>query len=272
MMSGSPAQSPPLYVRIANVLRDEIADLQPGARLPGEPTMVRTLGVSRVTLRKAVELLIDEGLLVRRHGLGTFVSPPRLVDPLIGLHSMRDLVAAHSESYAVEIDHHELAGASPEERRRLALPPRGKVLRYRRRDLVGGEAICVARVAVLGAYAAQLDATSLRANSTYHLLETRCGVRPARIQQAVRAEMANESVAGLLDIRIGTPILILDRITYDSDSAPIEWGLLAYRHDRIECSVELVRQVESRQESARLFGLRYSESSASRSEGVARTA
>ncbi len=271
-MSTSEGRPSPLYVRIADRIRGEIEALQPGARLPGEPALVRNLGVSRVTLRKAIELLIDEGLLVRRHGLGTFVAPPRLVDPLIGLHSMRDLVAAHSQSYAVQIEHHEVAGASPDERRRLALPPRAKVLRYQRRDLVGGEVICGARVAVLGAYAAQLDAEALRASSTYQLLETRCGVRLARIQQTVRAEMADEPVAGLLGVSTGSPILVLDRVTYASDETPVEWGLLAYRHDRIECSVELVRQVQSRQESARLFEVRYSEPRAGSSDRTGRTA
>jgi GntR family transcriptional regulator len=259
MMSEDGPRSSLLYVRIADRIRDEIATLPPGARLPGEPALVRSLGVSRVTLRKAIELLIDEGLLTRRHGLGTFVAPPRLVEPLIGLHSMRDLVAAHSESYAVQIEHHETAGANPEERRRLALPPRAKVLRYQRRDLVGGEVICVARVAVRGAYSAQLDAAALQASSTYQLLETRCGIRPTRIRQVVRAEMASEPIAGLLAVQVDSPILVLDRITYAGDETPVEWGLLAYRYDRIECSVELVRQVESRQESARLFEVRYSE-------------
>jgi GntR family transcriptional regulator len=257
-MSYPAGQSSPLYVRVANRLRDEIETLQPGARLPGEPALVRSLGVSRVTLRKAIELLIDEELLIRRHGLGTFLAPPRLVDPLIGLHSMRDLVAAHSESYAVQIECHEIGRASPDERRRLALPPRAKVLRYQRRDLVGGEVICAARVTVLGAYAAQLDVAALRASSTYHLLETRCGVRPARIRQTVYAGLASESVASLLAVSAGRPILVLDRVTYTSDEIPVEWGLLSYRHDRIECSVELVPQVQSRQESARLFEVRYS--------------
>lgn len=98
-----------------------------------------------------------------------------------------------------------------------------------------------------------------QASSTYQLLETRCGVRPTRIRQVVRAEMASESIAGLLAAQVDSPILVLDRITYTSDGTPVEWGLLAYRYDRIECSVELVRQVESRQERARLFEVRYSE-------------
>ena len=83
----------PLYVRVANAIREAVvaADLKPGDALPPECLLVRDFEVSRVTLRKAVDLLASEGLVVRRQGLGTFLAAPKVRHPHVGLYSTREI-------------------------------------------------------------------------------------------------------------------------------------------------------------------------------------
>src|SRR5579863_9876500 len=68
----------PLYLQLVDWLRAEAVGLKPGDRIESEPQLARRFGVSRFTVARAVEILVDEGLFTRRQGLGTFVAPPHL--------------------------------------------------------------------------------------------------------------------------------------------------------------------------------------------------
>src|SRR5262249_3180793 len=86
----SHAPGDPLYAQIASALRHRILveeALSPGDAIPPERVLVDDFGVSRITLRRAIDLLVDEHILVRRRGLGTFVASPKVPYPLVGLHS-----------------------------------------------------------------------------------------------------------------------------------------------------------------------------------------
>jgi len=203
-----------------------------------------------------VDVLVDEGLIVRRHGVGTFVAPGRLAEPMIGLHSMRDLAQAFPGGYTVEILDRVLEPANANEQARLGITGDELVLRYWRRDVLAGLPVCLARISLLGRFAEQLDLEALKSHSTYHLLESRCGVRPISAHQAVRAEAAGLEIARGLAIPRGQPVLAIDRVTRDDNNAPIEWGLLRYRHDRIEYTMDLLQQ-QTWRDSARVVPFHY---------------
>jgi GntR family transcriptional regulator len=241
----------PLYLRLARTLRDYVAKegLAPGDRLPPEPDLALTFEVSRVTLRRAVEILVHEGLLVRRQGVGTFVAELRLSEPLIGLHSTRQIARAHGQHHDVRIARMARAKATALEAGHLQINPGDPILRFTRVDLLGGCPVAVAECALPYHLVAQVTRAELQRSSTYELIERRHNIFLTSATQSIRAEGASPRTARLLEISNGAPLLILERVTFDNDGTPVELGKVSYRHDRMECHIELTRQLGGQEET-----------------------
>lgn len=253
------ALSGPVYVRVAQELRQWLADeaLLPGDAVPPEPVLSARFGISRMTLRRAVELLVHDGLLVRHQGVGTFVAAPRLTEPLIGLHSTRDIAQALSVDHDVRIVALGTRQANSREAALLDTPVGSSVVRFDRVDRIAGVPICVARCSLPAQVLPGVTREALEASSTYELIERSTGRRLTRAKQRIRADVAAPSVAGLLEIRPDAPILVFERLTYDDSGRPVEWGVVSYRHDRMECTVDLERQLGKVQETQTPLALRY---------------
>jgi GntR family transcriptional regulator len=255
---GSPGVEP-LYIRTAAAIRERIVQdgYELGVAIEPESVLVRELGVSRVTLRRAIDILVDEQLLVRRQGVGTFVVPWRITYPLIGLHSTRDLARAHGIELRVEIVNRVVEKATPHERSRLQLRRGEDVLRYLRCDVDECGPVAVARCTLPARYAECLEEGALRLHSSYELIERFHGLRVTRASQVMRSEPASPHVGSLLGLRAGQPVFVVERLTFERGGFPVEWAVLSYRHDRVECSVELEREPAGRRESATDLILRF---------------
>jgi GntR family transcriptional regulator len=88
----------PLYLQLLDWLREDLSRRQPGARIDSEPQLARRFGVSRFTVTRAIEILVRDGLLTRRQGLGTFVAPPRLRRAPTHLRSFTEAMAAEGRT------------------------------------------------------------------------------------------------------------------------------------------------------------------------------
>jgi GntR family transcriptional regulator len=226
-----------LYERVAAQLRQRLRDLdlRPGDLLESERLLVEELAVSRITLRRAIDLLVDEQLLVRRQGVGTFVASPRLTHPLVGLHSTRDLARALDVAFETQIVSFGVGVAGADERSRLDLGVRDRVVRLVRRDSLRGRPVAAAECVLPERLLGAVSAEDLAGRSTYELLEER-GVPIASARQVLRAEPAAAKAAGLLGVVEGSPLLVLDRLTFDAAGAPVEVGRVSYPHDIAECA------------------------------------
>jgi GntR family transcriptional regulator len=242
----------PLYVRTAAEIRRRLPGLglKPGDPIEPERVLVHELGVSRITLRRAIDLLVDEHLLVRRQGVGTFVASPKITYPLVGLHSTRDIARAHGLSLDVSILVYETGTATSEERDRLELRRGSSVLRFERCDAVAGNPISISACVLPATLADGITPEALVRHSTYELIESSHPVKVTSARQILRAAGASPRLARLLSVHRGAPVLILDRVTFDASGTPIEWAVVSYPHDRAECVVELARQPGGRRESA----------------------
>ncbi len=255
-----PAPGDPLYVRTAQRLRQLIGhgSLRPGDQIPTESELVQQFGVSRITLRKAVSLLIDEHLVVRRRGLGTFVTSPKISFPLVGLHSTRDIERAHGLDVQVRIHEYVVRKATPRERDKLRLSSRESVVAFIRQDLVASEPICVAECVLPARFADSLTPEACATHSTYELIERWGARRIARATQRFHADTASPKVGAFLRLSPGAPLFRIDRLTFDSGGEPVEWGVISYPHHEAECVVELTRESGDRRESAVRFAVQYS--------------
>lgn len=215
----------PLYRQVRQILQDRIAsgDWAPGALLPAEPKLAEQLGVSSGTVRKALDALALDKLVVRHQGRGTFVAMQTPDSTLFQFFSVVDRNGQMALPDSREVGREE-GPATAEERQRLALSGRAKVLRLDRVRPLSGQDALVERVIVpvalfpgLGQSEAPLP------NTLYDHYQDRYGITILRADEYLRAATAGGRVGRLLGIESGTPLLAIDRTAYSFDDQPVEW-------------------------------------------------
>ena len=229
--------------RIYLMLRERIAcgELPAGARLPGEPTLAAEQGVSRVTVRRALERLANEGRVQRRVGAGTFVADGG-VSPAVGadladvfahLKIMGQRTGVRLLSFAYCVPPDAVAEA-------LGLAPRERTQRSVRVRMIEGEPFSYLTTHVperIGATYAEADLATM---PLLGLLE-RSGIVADRAIQAISATLAGPGVAEALQLEIGAPLLSLTRVVHDADGAGVEHLHALYRPDRFAFHMDLTR-------------------------------
>ena len=186
-------------------------------------------GASRVTIRKAVDQLIDEGLLRRKQGSGTFVSE-RIEMPATYLGGFTDDALARGEDPGSIWLMRNYANPTREEAEKLKISMSSTVARLGRVRLSGGEPLAIEH-AIIAKY--HLPPIEEIGDSLYKALESR-GNRPKQGRQKVRASLASPTEAGLLSIQENSEVLRIERVTWLDDGTVIEFTRSAYRGDRYE--------------------------------------
>lgn len=216
----------PLYAQVRELFVRRLADgeWRAGELLPSEPRLAAELGVSQGTVRKALDELTAQNLLVRRQGKGTFVAsytPDRALFRffhLVGDDGARKL----PESRVVA---RRSAGASAAERERLGLAARARVLRIERVRCLDGAPVIAERISVpVALFPGLADlAPGALPNTLYALYETRWGLSVARAVERLRAVAAGAADARLLGVARGAPLLEIDRTALGHAGTPLEW-------------------------------------------------
>ena len=241
MTAARPNQVPthrhsPIYMQLAQKLLKEITDgkILADEALPSERELCALMGASRVTVRKAIELLIDDGVLSRRQGSGTYVKP-RIQAPGSYLTSFSEDAEARGETTTTHWMEKKTGFASEEEARLLELKVDAPVLRLSRVRLADGEPLAIENAVVP---ADMLPTAAKLGNSLYKALAER-GNRPISGKQKIRAALAGPNEAKLLGIAEGVEILRIERLTRRADGRPVELTRSAYRGERYEFVSEL---------------------------------
>jgi DNA-binding GntR family transcriptional regulator len=217
-------------VREDLVRRLEAGEWRPSERLPSEPDLAASLGVSRATLRDALRSLEEDGFVTRVQGAGTFVTHrPRLRNNLDVNFGVTDLIRSMGMRPGTEDARVFEAGATPEEARRLAIPPDAAVGCVERVRTADGRPVVFSVDVVpgwlLGDGSALLERT--RTGSVYHLLERELGVVIRQGVATIRPANADAGLAARLQVPAGTLLLYLLQVDYDLDGRPV---LLSHEH------------------------------------------
>jgi GntR family transcriptional regulator len=228
--------STPLYIQLASNLRDIITGggLDAGGALPSERVLSEQTGASRVTIRKAIEQLVEEGLLLRRHGSGTYVAPrieQRGGDLTSFSSDAQNRGAAPSSLWIMKTR----AMPTADEAQALGIAENVAVVRLGRVRLANDEPLAIEQAVVPAHF---LPDPALIDQSLYSALEIK-GYRPVRGTQRIAASLATSIEAGLLSIKENTEVLRIERRTFLRDGTPVELTRSAYRGDRYEFITEL---------------------------------
>lgn len=234
----SSARALPLYMQLAQHLRQLIIGgaINDRDALPAERDLAERFRVSRVTVRKALQSLTDEGLLQQRQGAGTFVSaPPRVEQPLSVLTSFtEDMQSRGLTAGSVWLDR-ATGTASSDEALILGLSLGERVSRLRRIRLANGVPMAIEHCVVPSRFLPDPGAVS---GSLYDVLRAR-GHIPHRALQRLSATSLTDDQARLLDTQPGSPALHIERRTFLPTGGMVELVRSSYRGDAYDFVVEL---------------------------------
>ncbi|TAU89756.1 GntR family transcriptional regulator [Rhizobium leguminosarum] len=229
----------PLYVKLRRMLEEAVrtGTLGHGDALPPERDIAEFAAVSRVTVRKAIDELVADGLLVRRHGSGTFVAKPvsKVEQRLSQLTSFTEDMARRGMSSRSEWLHKGIHTPSPDEMMILGLGTDVKVSRLSRLRIADDQPLAIENASVSGEF---LPDPSAVTNSLYAELE-RLQVRPVRAVQRISATNMKEADAQLLGVSAGAAGLSIERISYLGSGRAVEFTRSLYRGDAYDFVAEL---------------------------------
>ncbi|HEX6520828.1 MAG TPA: GntR family transcriptional regulator [Streptosporangiaceae bacterium] len=230
----------PLYFQIAENLKQAITEgtLKPGDRLDNELDLTERLGVSRPTVRQAVQRLVEQGLVVRRRGLGTVVVAPRILRS-VALTSLYDDLSVSGRRPATKVLDVTEIKADNELAAILSLPAGTAVLSVERLRLADGTPLALMHNYLPAGLLKTDPADGLAKAGLYELLRGQ-GVQLQAGEQVIGARKASGHEAKLLDAPRGATVLTMTRTTYDQAGRPVEHGSHAYLADRYSFRMTLV--------------------------------
>jgi GntR family transcriptional regulator len=236
MQSAPGAGKLPLYQQLQHALRRAIDEglLTAASALPAERQLASALGISRITVRKAIDALVEEGLLVRRAGAGNFINT-RIEQNFARLTSFSEDMRARGRVPASEWLKRSEGVVTPEEALRLRLSPGTPVYRFHRIRYADDVPMCL-EYATIAAFA--LPSSAAVGESMYEALEA-AGQRPVRALQRLSALLLNAEQARLLQMREGDAGLCVERLGFVRDGRAVEFCRSYFRGDMVDFVAEL---------------------------------
>jgi DNA-binding GntR family transcriptional regulator len=232
----------PLYYQVSRQIEAAIdtGELAPGDRLENEISLAGRWGLSRPTMRRAIQELVDKGLLVRRRGIGTQVVHGRVKRPM-DLTSLFDDLTRSDQKPTTQLLDRELVPAPAAVAERLGVPVGAQVLHLERLRSARDEPLAVMRNWLPADLAPVLTAEALETRGLYELMRG-TGVHLRIATQRIAARGATAPEARLLKLRKGAPLLTMERVTYDGTGRAVELGTHAYHAETYSIEMTVVER------------------------------
>ncbi len=231
----------PKYYRLKEMIREEYSSWDPGHPIPSEAELCQMHGVSRTTVRKAIDDLANEGLLYRIQGKGTFVAAPKLRERFVQYTAgfYEDMMARGIPlrtdvlSQTVIVANKNIAG-------QLQLAHGEPVVKLRRLRYVNNHPVLISDSFVPRQLFPGIENEDLQDASLYGVLREKYGARLARGTRFVSAASCSEEQGKLLHVPTGSALLVISGVMYDTAGRPVEWGTAWLRGDFSEIEIEIV--------------------------------
>jgi GntR family transcriptional regulator len=238
--------STPLYVQLKDAVISEIRNggLKPGDRVGSESELERLHGVSRITVRQAINALVQEGTLYRVPGKGTYVAS-RKVAPLAAFTSFSENMRTQRLTPSYRMLAAESVDPPAEIRQELRLGEHQRAFRIERLLLADGEPMCLQTgfypERFFGYENGRIAPDALAAASLYASLERVLDVPLWKAEETVEPAIAKRKEVSLLGLPVGAPVLVVRRLSYLASGEPVESVKLVFRGDKYRYRVDLYR-------------------------------
>jgi GntR family transcriptional regulator len=238
--------SPTLYTKVEETIAAEIADgeYRPGDQLPTEVELLQRFEVSRITVRRAIQNLVQRGLLEIRRGRGTFVLEPRIEAELTKLSGFVEDMSAAGRKASARVLSQSVVSATALIAERLQLSRGTRVMRIERVRLADGQPVSFDQSYLPLALGRRIVRNDLRMHPIFTLLEEKYNVPLLEADYALEAVAASKAVAEALQVTVGTPIFQIERTSRTTNYEPIDYEVLSYRGDLVRFVTKLLRLEE----------------------------
>ncbi|UZD68050.1 GntR family transcriptional regulator [Brucella sp. JSBI001] len=234
----------PLYAKVETSLADDISAsaLPAGSQLPPEDRLIERFGVSRTTVRKAIENLVARGLVEIRRGKGTFVAQPKVTQELTELTGFVEDMQALGRAPTARLLDTEIVPADADVARQLALPSGALVMRIRRVRLADGVAMSLDETYLPREIGEKIVTHDLDIEPIFTLLEDKYDLPLVEAEYRLEAVTASPDVAEALAVEPGSAVFLIERTSYTEGHRAIDYEKLHYRGDLISFVTRLARR------------------------------
>lgn len=228
----------PYYVKIHDSIKEEVekGNWEIGQRLPSERDLAERFNVSRMTARQAVTALVDEGILDRRVGSGTYVASRRVREKMRGTTSFTDIITSQGKVPSTEVLSYLKTAPNDVECEKLAISKKDFIIRMERIRYADNVPICFEVASVPYKLVRNFDKKNITSNFFKTLIDH--GYVIARSEQVVSAKKVSTEIAEYLETRVGSAILGVTQVSYLVDGTAFEYVLSQYVGDRFEFYLE----------------------------------
>lgn len=231
----------PLYQQVYEILRGELArgTWQPGDLLPTESDLVARFKVSRIIVRQAMDMLVQDGLIYRQRGKGTFVAHPPIEQGLSRIISFTEDMRRRGFTPGTQVLLSEMICAPAALAEPLGVPVGEELAHIQRLRLANDEPLAIEDSYLIHRYCPGILAHDYASKPLRETLEGVYGVRMVRATQTIRAIGAPAELATPLGVKRGTPVLAIERSSFSDQGMPVEFLRIFYRGDRYALHGEL---------------------------------
>lgn len=230
----------PVYIAMHNKLRQKVLsnEWSKGQKIPSERALAAEFDVSRMTARQAVSSLVEEGLLERKQGAGTFVASDKVREKLSGIPSFTETIEKLGKKPSSKLVSFYTKYASESEAEKLAIGQNEEVLVMERIRYADDEPICFEVATIPYHIVSEINKDELKQHLYQSLSDI--GYHVARAEQVISATWASEHVAEMLDVKRESPILRLKQVSYTQEENPFEYVRAQYVGSRYEFFIEAI--------------------------------
>lgn len=233
----------PRYYQLKEIIRERIrgGEWTPGSLIPSERELCERYGISRMTARQSISELVNEGLLYREQGRGTFVGHPKIAQQLLRLTGFSEDMRARERRPGAKVLTAEMWPSDEPTAERLRIKAGQPVFRLRRLRLADAEPLALETSCVSFIGCERLITDDFEANSLYRLMETAYDVPPLEAEQELEADLASSEEAKLLGVAARSAVLRTTRVMSTRRNQPVEYATSVYRGDKYRFYTRMVR-------------------------------
>jgi GntR family transcriptional regulator len=234
MDSVDPDSQTPYYQQLYSILRRQIDDgvWRPGDRLPSEAELGQTYDLSRITVRQAFEMLVNDGLIYRRRGSGSYVAVPTIQQGLNRIISFTDDMRQRGLHPGTRVISTRLEAAPADVASRLNIEPGTEVAVLERLRLADGEPMSVEISTLVHSRCPGVLDSDYAVIPLRRALADRYGIHLERAAQEIRAVPADMALALQLGVAMRAPLFYIQRVSFSGEGVPVEYLRVYHRGDR----------------------------------------